>query len=1301
MKKVLAIMITFVMAIGIMPAVSLTASAADAVSYIDCYWDSTNKTLVSRTEQVEEYTVLTEENIQTLTDGWYVLKSSLTADNRIEVNGNVHIVLSEYMTLNANEGIHVPEGTQLHIYAQSTVEETMGQLFAGYIEKSAAIGGNYNGNFGTIVINGGKITARGHYNASGIGGSYKSNGESITINGGIIDAESMGYAGAIGGGGSGNLEALTINGGKIRAFCYVNGTGIGACDGRADVTINGGTIEASSERGAGIKSEIVNINGGEINASTTKSGGEGISGKVTVTGGKVVANGSLSYVGIEGEVIILGGTVEACIHGNVTIKDGTVTATGVTSAAIGGDNITIEGGTVIATSTLDSAAIGGNADYNGGNITISGGNVTAICEGRGAGIGGGSYGNGGSIVISGGTVTATSKYGAGIGGGQEGGAGNILITGGTITATNELYSAGIGSGQEGIGGAIAITDGSITATGGERGAGIGSGYYAKDCSVTILGGEIEATGGIYADDVGSGQMTENCSVMTVENGEIVISGNHTINCDYTITAEQTLKVAEGLSFTISEGATLTNNGTVICEGPLYVKGEFINNGETDCSYHTYQVDCDTTCDICQSVRLPEKHTYAAATCLVVPKCIYCGFEEGETDPSNHEGSLTDDGFYSCCGAFQSCYKNASYGGAYVVRNAGQLFWMAQQINNDIHNADGDGDKSFVNAHIIIGRDIDLGGRPWTPIGALYTVEDTIGNAYKGVFDGKNYTISNIYIEATTGDVGFFGEVRGATIKDVELEGEIVIKKDNIGYIGTIGAVCGENDGSAESLISNVTSHIDISVDENVNLTSLKYIGGIAGYTNQNPTFENCVWDGKINLDNVYTDSVGGIVGYTYGAKTTIIDCAAYGTIECRDEILTGGITGTVKKGTSTYTNCVTTHNSLFGALNGEGAVTNCYYLSDTEATDGGKTEKQFASGEVAYLLGNAWGQELGVEAYPTLGGEKVYFEDGIYYNDIITLGTDNGDGTYSLPENVVGYYIDDTFVDAGKYPVKSGAVITTVYFNVTMIDGAQVRYSGGLDENGKVKTGNGLRFLATVDRSEFDAIGYGMKLTAEGSSLETVVTAEKWQDDTTFSVALTDMAESNYIRKFTATPFVTVKYDDGTEKTIYGTDTVTRSIYQVAAGLLKDETQTAYGLSDVLNAYANQTGIRLVVKDGELKANTNYTESGAYCLTEEELHFEVSGAEYDAAGNKYSVILTALGNAEIITDNDFWYDYIRINNNNSLIKDKVTVERVEGNSKAVKVTFAADGLIERPSDSNDNTTPDDNDDGFDGESGGI
>ena len=317
----------------------------------------------------------------------------------------------------------------------------------------------------------------------------------------------------------------------------------------------------------------------------------------------------------------------------------------------------------------------------------------------------------------------------------------------------------------------------------------------------------------------------------------------------------------------------------------------------------------------------------------------------------------------------------------------------------------------------------------------------------------------------------------------------------------------------------------------------------------------------------------------------------------------------------------------------------------------------------------------------------------------IVLGTDNGNGTYSLPENVLGYCLDEDFVDAGMYEVDGGEVITTVKFNVTMVQGAQVRFGGGLDTNGKITTGNGLRFIAMVDRSNFDGEGYGMKLTAEGSDKETIVDAEKWQnDEVTFTVALTDMAESNYIRKFTATPFVKVKYADGAEKTIYGTETVTRSIYQVASGLLKDDEQSDYELFDVLNAYANQTGIRLVVKDGELKANTNYTKSGAYALSEDELHFAVSDAAYDSASNAYSVILTAQGNAEIITDNNFWYDYIRVNNNNSLVKDKVEVEKVEGNEKAVKVTFYADGLIERPADKNDNVTTDPGDSDYDGES---
>ena len=59
-----------------------------------------------------------------------------------------------------------------------------------------------------------------------------------------------------------------------------------------------------------------------------------------------------------------------------------------------------------------------------------------------------------------------------------------------------------------------------------------------------------------------------------------------------------------------------------------------------------------------------------------------------------------------------------------------------------------------------------------------------------------------------------------------------------------------------------------------------------------------------------------------------------------------------------------------------GTITNCYYLANVEDNNGGKTEAQFKSGEVAYLLNEGkafgtqvWGQQLGVNDYPVLSSD--------------------------------------------------------------------------------------------------------------------------------------------------------------------------------------------------------------------------------------------------------------------------------------------------------------------------------------------
>ncbi|MBQ3110783.1 MAG: BNR repeat-containing protein [Clostridia bacterium] len=296
----------------------------------------------------------------------------------------------------------------------------------------------------------------------------------------------------------------------------------------------------------------------------------------------------------------------------------------------------------------------------------------------------------------------------------------------------------------------------------------------------------------------------------------------------------------------------------------------------------------------------------------------------------------------------------------------------------------------------------------------------------------------------------------------------------------------------------------------------------------------------------------------------------------------------------------------------------------------------------------------------TFDGEKI-----TTYGTI-NLGTDG-----ALGENVIGYHVtsgDDTiFVGAGEIEVSDGDIINTAYINVEMVTGAQVRYGGGLDENGKVSEGNGLRFIAQVDRSNVgeEVTGYGMRITAEGSSQFADIPAETWQDgdsQTIFTVAITDLAVNNYNRNFTAVPYVKVKYAGGTEGTIYGTQNITRSIYQVAAGLLKSQSSTVVededndygveekpGLYDVLNAYVNMVGVRLSLDaNGNFAARTNG--NGAYTG---DIFFDVSSEK--VSNGVYNVTVKPIESFENkVTILSYWNEFVRINNNNSQVVNGIS-----------------------------------------------
>lgn len=121
------------------------------------------------------------------------------------------------------------------------------------------------------------------------------------------------------------------------------------------------------------------------------------------------------------------------------------------------------------------------------------------------------------------------------------------------------------------------------------------------------------------------------------------------------------------------------------------------------------------------------------------------------------------------------------GNEMILNSASALRWFADQVN--VSN------NSFSGKTVKLGADIDLENAAWTPVG------QTGATQFKGTFDGQDYTISNLNIDATaqTGgnySSGLFGWLNGATVKNVKVAGASVKGNHNVaviaGYLETTG-----------------------------------------------------------------------------------------------------------------------------------------------------------------------------------------------------------------------------------------------------------------------------------------------------------------------------------------------------------------------------------------------------------------------------------------------------------------------------------------------------------------------------------
>ena len=391
-KRLFSIFCALALCLALLPVTALAAEVT--VDYIYYTWDEDTQTLSGPTKGTASATEVTADNTNwgssDTGEHWYVVSGDVTIGGRINVTGDVRLILTDGYTLTANGGIQVAEGNRLTIYGQ---RENSGKLSVDFYSMHAAIGGNEGEAAGNIVIHGGDINVCSgnpegtSTNGAGIGGGGSANGNggdggTVTIYGGTVNANSTEGGGAgIGGGKDGDAGSFST-----QSTDDANGNAVIFASSIQDQTGKEnwqGVIFQGGADGTIYDDSVTPAEDFTIPEGKTLTIQEGVTltndGTLTVEqDGKLNNNGILTNNG----TILVWGTLNGTVEGSGTV---TYKVTGVTldretlSLTVGGT------GTLTAT-VVPSNATNQNVTWESSDNTVatveSNGTVTAVGVGE-------------------------------------------------------------------------------------------------------------------------------------------------------------------------------------------------------------------------------------------------------------------------------------------------------------------------------------------------------------------------------------------------------------------------------------------------------------------------------------------------------------------------------------------------------------------------------------------------------------------------------------------------------------------------------------------------------------------------------------------------------------------------------------------------------------------------------------------------------------------------------------------------------------------------------------------------------
>lgn len=196
---------------------------------------------------------------------------------------------------------------------------------------------------------------------------------------------------------------------------------------------------------------------------------------------------------------------------------------------------------------------------------------------------------------------------------------------------------------------------------------------------------------------------------------------------------------------------------------------------------------------------------------------------------------------------------------FIISGPEELAYFANYVNAG---------NECKNTYFKLNSDIDLGRKPWIPIG-----KDKISAPFGGNFDGDGHVIYNLNIDNPAGctDYGLFGYVSNDTIQNLGIGGHSTITTNaaNASAGSFAGKMFAPSGGKAAAIINCFSNATVISVTGTV--------GGIVGNTYG--------YGGQVRILNCYStgDLAGNVVGGIAGAtgskdKISISNCYTTGMV---------------------------------------------------------------------------------------------------------------------------------------------------------------------------------------------------------------------------------------------------------------------------------------------------------------------------------------------------------------------------------------------------------------------------------------